>query len=96
MDDWRFAQTDPAEELAQLTHFSMKKRQQGEDVEFIVTIREYVERNELNMKFYAQADKQVNQKAGAFIPFGWGETMLEALSECIKTIRAYPYEPEKK
>jgi hypothetical protein len=95
MDDWRFAQEDPSEELAQLTHFSVKKRQQGGDVDIVVTVREYVERNEQNMKFYAQADKQVNQKLGAFVPFGWGETVLAALSECLHAIRSYPYEPEE-
>jgi hypothetical protein len=94
MSDWRFAQDDPAEELAQVTYFSMKKREQGKEVEFIVTVREYVNRNAQNMKFFAQADKEVNQKLGAFVPFGWGETMLGALSECLKSIRAYPYDGE--
>jgi hypothetical protein len=94
MSDWRFAQDDPAEELAQVTYFSMKKRQQGKEVQFIVTVREYVNRNAQNMRFFAQADKEVNQKLGAFLPFGWGETMLSALSECLTSIRAYPYDGE--
>jgi hypothetical protein len=94
MSDWRFAQDDPAEELAQVTYFSMKKHQQGKEVEFIVTVREYVNRNAQNMRFFAQADKQVNQQHGGFLPFGWGETMLGALSECLRTIRTYPYDGE--
>lgn len=94
MSDWRFAEVDPAEELTQLTYFSLKKRQPGGDVEFIVTVREYVHRNQQHMRFFAQADKEVNQKHGSFVPFGWGETMLGALSECLKSIRAYPYEGE--
>jgi hypothetical protein len=92
MSDWRFAQDDPAEELAQVTYFSMKKRQHGEDVEFTVAVREYVNRNAQNMRFFAQADKEVNQKLGAFLPFGWGETMLGALSECLRSIRTHSYE----
>ena len=92
MADWVYAQTDPTEELAQLHFFSMKKRQPGGDVEFVITVREYVERNEQCMKFYAHADKQINQKVAPFTPFGWGETVLGALSECMETIRQYPCE----
>jgi len=92
MADWRFAQTDPSEELAQLHHFSMKKRQPTGDVEFIITVREYVNRNQQFMRFYAEADKQVNQKTAPFTPFGWGETLLSALCECKKSIQSYPYE----
>lgn len=92
MADWIYAQADPAEELAQLSSFSMKKQQPGGEVEFIITVREYVTRNKHHMKFYAQADKQVNQKSAALTPFGWGETMLAALADCIGMIRRYPYE----
>lgn len=95
MSDWSFAQDDPAEELAQLSYFSMKKHQPGGDVEFVVTVRQYVDRNPQKMKYYAQADKQVNQKIAPFTPFGWGETMLAALSVCLKAIRSYPYEGEE-
>jgi hypothetical protein len=92
MADWIYAQTDRNEELAQLSYFSMKKPQPGGDVEFIITVREYVERNRQHMKFYAQADKPVNQKTAAVTPFGWGETLLAALSDCMGMIRRYPYE----
>jgi hypothetical protein len=95
MADWIYAQNDPDEELALLSSFSMKKQQPGGEVEFIITVREYVERNKQFMKFYAHADKQVNQKTGAITPFGWGETMLAALSECMAMIRRYPYEAEE-
>ena len=44
MTDWVYAQADPAEELAQLHFFSMKKRQPDGDIEFIITVREYAER----------------------------------------------------
>jgi hypothetical protein len=93
MAEWHFAQEDPSEELAQIHTFSMKKLQEGGDIEFVITIKEYVDRNPQLMRFFAQADKQVNQKTAAFRPFGWGTTLVEALSECMKVIRRNPYEP---
>jgi hypothetical protein len=60
-------------------------------VDFVITVREYIERNQQFMRFYAVADKPVNQGVAPFIPFGWGETLLGALSECLKSIRDYPY-----
>ena len=56
MTDWQFAQTDPSEDFAKLHLFSMQKRQPTGDVEFIITVFEYVSRNHLNMRFYARAD----------------------------------------
>ena len=95
MADWHYAQIDPSEELAQLHLFSMKKRQPEGDVEFVITVREYVGRNEQAMKFYATADTMVNQEFSPFMPFGWGETLLGALSECMAVIRNYPCIPAK-
>ena len=60
MTDWQFAQSDPSEEFAKLHLFSMRKRQPAGDVEFIITVFEYVNRNQVNMRFYARADKEVN------------------------------------
>ncbi len=93
MAEWHFAQEDPTEELSQLYMFSMKKRQGDIDIEFVITVKEFVDRNPQLMRFFAQADKQVNQKTAAFRPFGWGTTLVEALSECMKMIRRHPYEP---
>ena len=42
MKEWAFAQTHPSEELAQLYFFSMKKKQTGGDIEFLITIKEFV------------------------------------------------------
>jgi hypothetical protein len=96
MADWHFAQSDPSEELAQLHHFSMKKRQPtGRDVEFVITVFEYVNRNAQNMRFYARADKQVGGKEGRFTPFGWGDSLLTALSECKRIIQQFPYEGDE-
>jgi hypothetical protein len=93
MTDWQFAQTDPSEDFAKLHLFSMQKRQPTGDVEFVITVFEYVSRNHLNMRFYARADKPVNQKTAPFTPFGWGESILAALSECKRLIQEFPYEP---
>ena len=93
MAEWVYAEKDPAEELAQLHVFSFKKRQLEGDVEFVITVKEFASRNTTQMRFYAQADKEVNQRAAPFRPFGWGDSLLVALTECMRTIREYPYEP---
>lgn len=92
MSDWTFAETDPSDELAQLHFFSVKKRQPEGEIEFIITVKEYVDRNQYHMRFYAEADKQTNQKSAPFTPFGWGETLLQALSECVSSVHRFPYE----
>jgi len=89
-----YAQSDPTEELAELHYFSFKKRQPEGDIEFVITVKEFASRNALQMQFYAQADKEVNQGAAPFRPFGWGDSLLRALSECIDAIRQYPCDPE--
>jgi hypothetical protein len=93
MTEWRFAQADPAEELAHVHFFSMKKRCGGEDVEFRITVREYITPKDPSMPFFAEADKQVNQRGAPYTPCGWGNTLLAALSECMAAIRRFPYEP---
>ena len=93
MTEWVYAQKEPSEELAELHYFSFTKRQPHGDVQFVITVKEFAERNALQMRFYAQADKQVNQKTAPFLPFGWGDSLLRALSECIDGIRQNPYDP---
>jgi hypothetical protein len=94
--EWVHAQKDPADELAQLHYFSFKKRQAEEEIEFVITVKEFASRNALQMRFYAQADKEINQRTAPFRPFGSGDSLLNALSECIRSIRQYPYEPDQK
>ena len=94
MAEWVHAQTDPAEELAQLHYFSFKKRQSNGEIEFVITVKEFASRNALQMRFYAQADKEVNQGSAAVRPFGWGDSLLRALSECLDSIRQYPCNPD--
>ena len=53
-EEWTFAQQDPAEELARLHVFSIKKH----GVEFVITVKEYARPQEdQTMRFFAQADK---------------------------------------
>jgi hypothetical protein len=92
MREWGFAQTHPSQELAQVHYFSVKKPQAAGEVEFLITVKEYVTPKEPTMHFFAQADKEINQKTAPFKPVGWGKTMLDALSECIRSINRFPYE----
>ena len=61
-------------------------------LEFVITVREYISPPDPGMKFFAQADKQTNQKTAAFTPVGWGPTLLFALSECMRAVKRFPYE----
>jgi hypothetical protein len=88
MQDWGFAQTHVSQQLAEVHMFSVMK---GE-VEFLITVKEYVTPKEPTMHFFAQADKMTNQKTAPYRPSGWGKSMLDALSECVKAINRFPYE----
>ncbi len=93
MAEWHYAQVDPAEELALLHVFSVKKRQEGGDVDFRITVREFaVAPAGHRQLFFAEADKPLNQKTAAVIPCGWGDSELAALSDCLRMIRQFPYE----
>ncbi|MGH9714904.1 MAG: hypothetical protein ACRD5M_16540 [Candidatus Acidiferrales bacterium] len=93
MADWQYAQQDRADELAQVSYFTMKKRQEGHDIEFLITLKEYVTPPAgQHSKFFAEADKHVNQKTAAILPSGWGDSMLKALADCMRMIRQFPYE----
>lgn len=94
MSEWTFAQIQPSDELAKLHFFSMKKRQADGDIEFIITVKEYIDRNQFHMRFFAEADKQTNQRSAPFTPCGWGESLLQALSECVRAVHRFPYEGE--
>ena len=94
MAEWEFAQRDRAEQLAQVQHFSMVKQFNGEDVEFLITVFEYLTPRDPAMKFFARADKQVNQGTAPVTPCGWGTTLLQALSGCMDMVRKFPYETE--
>ena len=92
MSEWTLAQSDKSEELAQLHFFSMKKHQDGKEIEFTITVREYATPKQVGGRFFAQADKQTNQQTAPFTPCGWGTSLLKALSECIRAIHEFPYQ----
>jgi hypothetical protein len=93
--DWHFTSTNPSEALALLHLFTMTKRQPEGDVAFRITVKEYaVPPVGQRLRFFAEADKLVNQKAGALLPSGWGDSVLEALEGCVRLIRQFPYEGE--
>ena len=70
MQEWGFAQIHPSQELAQLHFFIVKKQHAGGEVEFRATVKEFVTPKEPTMQFFAQADKQINQKIAPFRPMG--------------------------
>lgn len=91
MEDWQYAQADRTEELAQLHHFSMTKHQDGREILFAITVKEYaVAPKGQHLRFFAQADKPVNEGTAAFVPSGWGDSVLKALADCMRLIRQFP------
>lgn len=96
MSDWKFAQKDVAEELALLHYFSFKKPQEGSEVCFVITVKEFAAPPKGQFaRFFAQADKHVNQKMAPILPTGWGNSLLDALTACARMIREFPYEGEE-
>jgi hypothetical protein len=93
VSEWTYAEAKPTERLCRIEHFSVTKTQPGGDVEFLITVREYVNPPDPAMRFLAQADKQTNQKTAPYTPTGWGPSLLQALAECVNGIRKFPYEP---
>ena len=93
MTDWVYVQENPGEQLAELHYFSFIKRQNGADIPFCITIREFASPPPgQRMRFFAEADKPVNQKTASFGPCGWGNTLFNALGDCARLIRQFPYE----
>ena len=92
MTEWKFAHAEPAERFAQLHYFSMVQKHGDQQVEFIITVKEYVTPEDPAVIFFATADKQTNQKTMPFTPCGWGNSLLKALSECMRSVRRFPYE----
>ncbi len=92
MEGWKFAQKDPSEALAQLHFFSVTKPHAAGEIEACITVKEYATPKTNDMKFFATADIALNQKTCKFHPVGWGETLLTALSECLRNLRNFDYE----
>lgn len=97
MNDWRYVQEDPSEQLAQIHFFSVVKRQQGGNVAFHITVKEFAAPPPgQHLRFFAEADKPLNQKTASFIPCGWGDSLFTALGDCVRLIRQFPYEEEER
>ena len=62
MSDWQYAQTDTKEQLAQLHYFSMKKLQDGAEIDMVITVKETFTPAMGVLQFFAQADKQTIKK----------------------------------
>ena len=96
MNDWRFAQKDASEELAELHLFSFKKCVSGVEINFTITVKEFAAPPPGQyFRFFAQADKPINQKIAPFLASGWGNSILEALTGCTRAIREFPCEESK-
>jgi hypothetical protein len=93
MSDWEFAQANPEQQLAKLHHFSMCTKQESGDVEFTITVKEFLTPKDPAMGFFAQADKQTNQGVAPYTPVGWGKTLLAALAQCMREVERFPYRP---
>jgi hypothetical protein len=94
--EWHFTKTDPSEALARLSFFSMTKREPQGNVDFHITVREYaVPPAGQRLRFFAEANKEVNQKSAPILPSGWGDSVQEALEGCLRLIRQFPYEGEE-
>src|SRR3981081_3227169 len=74
MKEWGFAQTHPSEELAEVHFFSVQKHHASGQVEFTITVKEYITPKEPTMHFFAQADKEINQGTAPTRPVGRGNT----------------------
>jgi hypothetical protein len=91
MSEWEFAQAEPEQQLAKVHLFSMVKRQDGGDVEFMITVKEYLTPKDPAMGYFAEADKQTNQGVAPYTPIGWGKTLLAALAQCMREVERFPY-----
>jgi hypothetical protein len=97
MSDWVHIQANPAELLTQLHHFSIVKEQPTGNVTFAIIVKEFaVPPPGQRLRFYAEADKPVNQQAASFVPCGWGPSLFAALGDCVRLIRQFPYQAEER
>jgi hypothetical protein len=58
-------------------------------------MKEYAVPTDRRMRFLALADKQTNQDGTPYTPCGWGETLISALSDCIRELHRFPYQPKR-
>lgn len=94
MSEWEYAQQDNDEHFARLHFFStLKTASDGSQIEVGIKVREHVTPRDPAMKFFARTDRAFNQKSMPYEPAGWGTTLLEALTMCMREIKRFPLEP---
>jgi hypothetical protein len=97
MSDWVHLQAHSGEQLMQLHHFSIVKQQPSGNVTFEITVKEFaVPPPGQRLRFYAEADKAVNQSIAPFVPCGWGSSVFSALGDCVRLIRQFPHDEGEK
>jgi len=96
MSDWKYTQREPSEQLAKLHFFSVKKQHASGPVEMRITVHEFATPEIGDLQFFAQTDIELNQGTAPFRPCGWSNTLMGALSECLRNIRKFEYEESQK
>lgn len=91
-DEWLVAKLEPSDKLARVHHFSFAKPHAGGEVEFLITVHEYGPSADDSRRFVARTNKQTNQRTAPYTPTGWGASLLQALSRCVREIHRFPYE----
>jgi len=94
MDEWKYAESTPEQRLSRLHTFSIWKKQSDREIQFTITVHEYATPPSSGMRFFAETDKQTNQKIAPYTPTGWGDDLLSALSDCIRAIERFPHQGE--
>jgi hypothetical protein len=92
MNEWKLVQRDPSEALAKLHFFSVTKKHATGEIEARITVKEFATARTSDLKFFASADLELNQKTLKFRPCGWSDTLLGALAECLRNFRKFEYE----
>lgn len=91
-DDWLVAKLAPEDRLTRVHHFAFSKPHGDGEVEFLITIHEAGPSADESRRFVARTDRQTNQRTAPYTPTGWGATLLQALSRCVREIHRFPYE----
>ncbi len=94
MNDWKYLQKDPAEELSRLYYFSMKKKHAAGEIDVLITVKEFATPGIGKMQFFATANIELNQHTAKFQPVGWSDNLTTALSECLNNLRRFDYQPD--
>jgi len=76
--------------------FSVGKKQSSGEIETRITVHEFATPPIGALQFFAMADIELNQKTAKYRPSGWSDTLMGALSECMRNLRKFEYEgPEQ-